>query len=117
MPSLSGFQLLDYDRATGVKTLARYDDVTEEMTIGSVQDVNPILEQAAASRNDPSQPWRREGGGEMGWWKVASIPLVLVEKWKREDGIDVFNKDHTDAVVKKLNDPDYAYLKTAPITI
>lgn len=117
MPSWDGFDVLDFDPLTGMKTLIKYDDATEETIIGTVQDVSPVLERAKRMRDDPSQPWRSEEKGELGWWKVGSIPLVIVEKWKRELGVDVFNPHHMPAVKRLLNDPDYAYLKTAPVRI
>jgi hypothetical protein len=44
--------------------------------------------------------------------KVASIPLIIIEKWKRELGVDVMNKDHMTKVKQLLNDPQYRYLRT-----
>jgi len=32
--------------------------------------------------------------------------------WKRDLGVDVFNKDHMPKVKKLLNDPDWAWLRT-----
>ena len=44
--------------------------------------------------------------------KVASIPLIIIEKWKRELGVDVMNKDHMPKVKQLLNDPQYRFLRT-----
>ena len=44
--------------------------------------------------------------------KVASIPLIIIEKWKRELGVDIMNKDHMPKVKQLLNDPQYRYLRT-----
>lgn len=44
--------------------------------------------------------------------KVASIPLIIVEKWKRELGIDIMNKAHMPKVKQLLNDPEYRFLRT-----
>lgn len=46
--------------------------------------------------------------------RVASIPNALIAKWLVEEGLDVYNPDHAERVMRKLNDPDYAYLRTAP---
>lgn len=80
-----------------------------ELIIQRSQDVAPILDRNKALANDgdgysASRDIRR----------VASIPLVLVEKWKNEEGIDLFNPDHLPAVRRKLNSPEYQYLRTAP---
>lgn len=93
----------------GVETIVHHDDDGDRLIIERAQDVQPILDhnKRLFTHNDgysPSRELRR----------VASIPLVVVEKWLREDGIDVFNKDHAEAVRRKLNDPAYAHLRTAP---
>jgi hypothetical protein len=72
-------------------------------------DVEPLLEanKALAASGDgysPSRELRR----------AASIPMAIVEKWKNELGVDVFNPDHRPAVRKLLNSNEYAFLRTAP---
>ena len=44
--------------------------------------------------------------------KVASIPLIIIEKWKAEHGVDIMNKDHWHRVKQLLNDPEYRFLRT-----
>lgn len=44
--------------------------------------------------------------------RVASIPLFIVELWKKQYGLDIFNKDHEKAIERLLNNPDLRYLKT-----
>lgn len=46
--------------------------------------------------------------------RVASVPLFIVEMWKKVYGVDIFNKDHEKAVERLLNDPDLRFLKTTP---
>ena len=48
--------------------------------------------------------------------RVASIPLEVIEKWWVEDGINFFRASEEDKMrcSKKLNDPDYSALRTAP---
>lgn len=43
---------------------------------------------------------------------VARVPLGIVHKWLVEDGIDVFGGEQQDGLARKLNDPDWAYLRT-----
>lgn len=79
------------------------------VTYAMGQDVEPLLDRnkAMANHNDgytPSREMRR----------VASIPFALWMKVKSEQGIDLFDPDNKDALVRILNDPDYAYLRTAP---
>lgn len=46
--------------------------------------------------------------------RVASIPAALQIKWLVEEGLEVYNPDHAERLMRKLNDPEYAYLRTAP---
>lgn len=46
--------------------------------------------------------------------RAASIPAAIVEKWKNELGVDVFNRDHQAKVRALLDDPEWRYLRTAP---
>jgi hypothetical protein len=81
--------------------------------IKSVTDVAPILEENKAkyTHNDgwsPSKEMRR----------VGSIPFALIHKWLAEDGVNVLDAGHDPHaaayLLRKLNDPDYLYLRTAP---
>lgn len=97
--------------ANGVVRHVRIDDdglITERL----VHDAEPVLERnkALANHNDgwtASREMRR----------VASIPMGVVLAWKHIDGIDVFNPDHAEAVKRKLNDPDWRYLRNAEGTL
>lgn len=46
-------------------------------------------------------------------WKVASIPTIIIEQWKKE-GIDLFKDEDWPKVRAKLNDPDFKFLRTSP---
>lgn len=81
--------------------------------IKSVTDVTPILEanKAKFNTNDgysPSRELRR----------VGSIPFPLIYQWLAEDGVNVLDAGHDPHaaayLMRKLNDPDYRYLRTAP---
>jgi hypothetical protein len=47
-------------------------------------------------------------------WQAASIPTIIIEKWKKEEGIDIFNDDHWPRVQAKLNSSEYQFLRTSP---
>lgn len=83
------------------------DDGT--LTFATRQDVNPILEMnhAMATHDDGYNKARDQR-------RVASIPLALIQQWKHEEGWDPFSPACADKLAQKLNDPDYAYLRTAP---
>lgn len=79
------------------------------MRIQSTQDVTPMLDtaKAMAAHNDgysQSRELRR----------AAIIPPIIQIKWMNEYGVDPLHPDHHDLLVRLLNDPDYAYLRTAP---
>lgn len=86
-----------------------WKDTEDGAVITSVADVAPILERnkAMANHNDgwsPTKEMRR----------VASIPLALIQKWLVEEGWDAFSPECANKLAQKLNDPQYAYLRTAP---
>ena len=88
-------------------------DESEDMMIhGAFQNVEPLIDHNKALQNE----W--DGFDKKATFhRVASIPPILVEKWKNEHGVDFFNKDHWPKIVALLNDKEYEYLKTAPVVI
>lgn len=79
------------------------------LTVVRLDDCETVLERnkALQTLNDgysPSRELRR----------AASIPAIIVEKWKNELGIDVLNPDHLTKVKALLNSSEWAYLRTAP---
>jgi hypothetical protein len=102
-------RVLDYDPYTGVTTFFDYDHATDTTVVGHEQDVSLLLDVNKAMQNDTEYSRK---GIKNEWWHYASIPAIIIQKWRDEFGIDVFNKDHVKAVYKKLNDPEYRYLKT-----
>jgi hypothetical protein len=74
------------------------------------QETQPVLDHAKVLRDDTSDRGWCMGGD---FRRVASVPAVVLVEWMNE-GIDVFSGDQQDAIARKLNDPDYFYLRTAP---
>jgi len=86
------------------------DNEDGTFTILSSQDAEPLLDlnKAMANENDgytPSRDMRR----------LASIPAVLMEKWLAEVNYD--SNALREYVIKKLNDPDYLWLRTSPYEV
>lgn len=101
-------KLLDYNNITGLQTWYSIDsDGTEQ--IEYVGDAEPVLEFNKALQNNNEAT---KNGIKQGFWHYASIPAGLQMKWLVEEGIDVYNKDHMPRVLKKLQDPEFRYLKT-----
>ncbi len=86
-----------------------YDESTGTSTIRTSQDVEPYLEQNKKLYNADDRGYSNSGE----WRRVASIPLVIVQKW-RDEGVDIFDKNHAQAIKRKLNDPENVFLRTAP---
>jgi|TARA_R110000822_G_scaffold220439_2_gene354387 hypothetical protein len=97
-----------------VNTKFKYDRSEDNMIVKSEQDVQPLLELNKKELNGDSMYGGVEGNGMR---KVASIPLIVIEKWKRELGVDVFNKDHMPKVKQLLNDAEWRWLRTHESTL
>lgn len=92
-----------------IETKLHYTD-KNQLTVERTQDVEPILEankQAYNSRSDH----RQYAGKDMA--HVARVPMVVIEQWMKE-GINAFDPDHEAAIMRKLNSPEYRYLRTRP---
>ena len=90
-----------------------FSESEEKLVVKREADVEPVLEQNKRMLRDaetgnggysPTRELRR----------VAQIPNILIEKWMIEEGLDVFKREHWPRVAKKLDDPAYAHLRTAP---
>jgi hypothetical protein len=102
-------RLIGYDDITGLSTLHEYNPQTDETTIIHSGDSTPYLEENKRIANDDDVTKK---GIKNGWWKYASIPPAVQLQWLINHGVDVYNKDHGDAVLKLINSRDYSYLKT-----
>lgn len=78
--------------------------------IHATQDTDSIIDRnkAMATQNDgytPSREMRR----------VATIPVIFRNKWLKEEGWDAFRPDlYPEQLLRKLSDPDWQHLRTAP---
>jgi hypothetical protein len=102
-------RIVDHDPLTGITTLMEYHADTDITVVSREQDVEPYLEMNKALQNDPE--YSRKGMKE-GWWHYAFYPDVVIEKFRREHGVDIFNPDHAKKKFELLNRPEYKYLKT-----
>ena len=102
-------KILDYDPAAGITQYFHYDEVSGDWSVESVQDTKPIIEYNKILQNDGGYTAH---GIKNEMWHYARIPTVVQEKWLREKGVDLMNKDHWGKVKQLLNDPEYRYLKT-----
>ena len=101
-------RLLDRNPLTGETVWHEYNASANATIITHEQDVSPLLEKNVIAANDDDKTKR---GIKNDWWKYAVIPNIIAMKWKQEKGVDIFNRDHQQAMFKLLNDPEYRYLK------
>ena len=80
------------------------------LEIRTFQDVEPILNANKAKQNDSDFKNGYTDSGDMK--HVASIPLILLTQWGKEHGVSPMGPEMTEIIRKKLNDPNYAYLRT-----
>lgn len=92
-----------------IETRLHYDWAEENLVVERRQDVEPILNfnKKLYTHNDGYSPDRTLR-------RVASIPNVVIEQWETQEGINVYTKEGWERVKRKLNDPDYLFLRTAP---
>ena len=86
------------------------DSNGRDLVIEHIQDVEPILECNKESRRDEQRgDWGRH---------VARIPNVVYVKWLDEElargntSLRLFTPEFDLIVQRKLNDPEWAYLRT-----
>ena len=103
-------RLLDHDPATGIHEFHHYDAAADRTVIETVQDVAPVLESNKALQNEDDHGWSRSRELR----RAATIPDIIILKWRSEEGIDVFDPNHWPAVKRKLNSGEYRWLRTAP---
>ena len=83
-----------------------------QLVVKRVQDTTPYLEENKRIRNSYSD-WRHSRP-KHAMRKVAEIPNIVVEKWMRELGVNIFDRNHSKKVQQLLNSNEYAYLRTSP---
>lgn len=101
-------RLLDFDPLTG-ESVWFTDNHDGTLSITHQQHgMENIVEnnkKLANERDDKKQI-------DKGWWHYATIPNWLVTKWTREIGDDILKKRNEKELLKRVNHPDYAYLRT-----
>lgn len=95
------------DTPGGTKTDCLFDS-NGKVIFRTQQETQSILDLNKIKRDCGDRGWCADGDMR----RVASIPNGVIAEWMAE-GIDVFSGEHQDAIARKLNDPDYFYLRTA----
>lgn len=110
--SFSDWELIDDGSFNGVRKYLRTsgDDEGTAQVRYEGYDIPIITKGNKQSQND----WDGKFGD--GLHKAASIPASVLMEWIRADGHKAVMLD-PDYLVRKLNDPDWKYLKRLPITL
>ncbi len=97
--------LFNHDPQTGMTEW--FDEVDDNtFMIVTEQDCSAFIEHNKRLQNEPLNK-----RGEM--WRVGTIPNVIAMKWKTEEGLDIFDPNAAKDVDKKLNDPEWKWLRNS----
>ena len=102
----------DYDPDTGLTTHFRGDG-QGGFDLVTTQDCEPELEHNKALQRTGNAAWKAGGDFRL----EGHVPDIIVLKWLNEDGIRFWEKEDHPRLIRKLNDPDWRYLKTFDGTI
>jgi hypothetical protein len=98
---------------TGTETWFHADG-EGNVTIETRQDIAAILEANKRLRNEFEG---YQDKGDHHFHHYATIPAVVIEMWRNQYGVDVFDPDHAGAVKRLLNDGDWRALRTTEGTV
>lgn len=107
-------EILDYNPFTGETVTMQYNHSDDSLTIGHHQDCTNIIEANKRSVFEANHSVQMKKD----WIKYASVPNILILKWKKELGVDFFTTDPTEwkKVMALINSRDYALgCKATPI--
>ncbi len=90
----------------------KYHFFGDDITVERIQDVEPILEHNKLLRNHLPQT------NTDGLKHIGTIPNVIIERWLNEEyargnvGLQPYSKEFDELIARKLNDPDWKFLRT-----
>ena len=97
-----------------IKTKLHYDAMGDRLVVQRSQDVQKILDRNKAIANSHQAKRPHAGRYRETYNYVASIPMIVVEKWMQE-GINFFNPTPEDKrKIRAYLNGEYKNLKTIP---
>jgi len=102
-------RLLDYNPFTGITSYFEHDPINQKNTIKYVQDIEPVinLNKFEGQALDKKRSW----------WKVGTIPNVIIMQWAQECGHPAYSKEWQEYATKQLNNSDYQKLNVNKIKL
>ena len=88
-----------------IKEILHFDESSGKSIIQIVQDVDHYLKQIEKEKQHSVSGWK----GDL--HKVATVPLVLVERWNQEFKCNILDKKNRHLLMLKLKDPEFKKLR------
>lgn len=96
----------EYDPVTGLREITEYRDGEDTMVVYKEQHVQALLDRNASMRAAGAT----DNGIKKGFWWYCSIPVTTQYELLSKYGLNIHNKNHTDAIFDIIN-RDYPALK------
>lgn len=98
-----------FDVNGDVLSTLHHDAMTDTTTIERTQDVDPYLD---ANRQERDSHGEHSKMGD-GLQKIASIPLIIIDQWRKElGGEDPLHVSKRGWLMKRLMSPEWSKLRT-----
>lgn len=98
-----------YDPATGITEQYWHNPLEGTVTIRKLQDVQKVID----NNKEEFNSFNKGYSDSRGTHKIATIPMVVIDKWRAEDGFDWF-KATSNERKRWLEKPENAVFKTRP---
>lgn len=100
------------DQYDGITEYFDFDDVTSEVTVRRVRDVQPLIDANKAMFNEGLVNKNCE------FRHIGSYDEIVVKEWAKQRGIadywDIFRKGNEKLLSELVNDPDMSAFRTLP---
>ena len=103
----------EYSEITGITEETWYDEVAQTLTLKRFQDVEHTLAMNRIKYNSFAGKKPKFNDVKDGIYPVATIPTILIEKWKKEEGFDWYKSTKKERN-QKLNSNEYSDLRVRP---
>ena len=103
-------RFLDYDKYTGI--IEHFGKVDGKNVVKRTQDVDGIVDETKRKLSSSSNGWKED------FHHVASIPLIIIDKWREElkkKGVtnpDPLARENKAFFIAKINSSDFSSFRT-----